>query len=66
MFIVVQVSVAADTVTVEQADGVLDLPRIPDDFVFEGDQLPVDYYQISRDFPEGTQLTCLSKSCSVA
>lgn len=57
---------SADTTTVEQADGVLDLPRIPDDFVFEDDQLSVDYYQISRDFPEGTQLTCQSESCSVA
>ncbi len=66
MFIGVQLSVAADTMNGEQSDGVLDLPRIPDDFVFEDDQLSVDYFQLSRDFPEGIQLTCQSESCSVA
>jgi len=63
---VFQLSVAADTTNVEQSDGVLDLPRIPDDFIFEDDQLSVEYFQLSRDFPEGTQLTCQSESCSVA
>lgn len=66
VFIGVELSVAADTMNVEQLDGVLDLPRIPNDFVFEDDQLSADYYQLSRDFPEGTQLTCQSESYSVA
>ena len=59
-------SIAAGTMNAEQLDNVLDLPRIPDDFIFEDDQFSVDYYQLSRDCPAGTQLTCQSESCSVA
>ncbi len=51
---------------VEHLDGVIDLPRIPEGFAFEDDQLSADYYQLSRDCPEGIQLTCQSESCSVA
>ncbi len=52
VFIGILLSVAADTMNAEQLDGVSDLPRIPEDFVFEDDQLSADYYQLSRDFPE--------------
>jgi len=50
----------------EHFNAVFDLPRIPNDFVFEDDQLSADYFQLSREFPEGKQLTCQSESCSVA
>ena len=65
-FIGVLLSIAADTMNAEQLDNVLDLPRIPDDFIFEDDQFSVDYYQLSRDCPAGTRLTCQSEPCSVA
>ena len=66
VFIGVQLSVAAVTMNAEHFNAVFDLPRIPNDFVFEDDQLSADYFQLSREFPEGKQLTCQSESCSVA